>query len=381
MKIVVSLREPNLLSEYQLTFQNKFMGKVFMNLFLRTVSLARFLVFNKVYVYYNTQKKVEVVYPTIIMANHVNEFDIPSMTYISRFVLGDSRYTIPAREDILKKGFLVKEFEPKGFLKLVLRAIDASGIIPFLFRFVNAVGVKRPFRDNSRTLMKSGDFKNEIDKNWDILAAKVNEGNNLFLFPEGTYSYDGYPNPFRKGITLFMKKVPNVSFNFIALTYDSLTNNKTDSHITIGELVKPEFASDEEVLAFCRKRIGSMLVLTEGNLFSWTIFQDILIKGITSENLFNKIHYFLEKLKLLKTIHISTKLIEGKFSNNLFKFLERATKEKFLRKEDNQYFSEPKLHEKPFEKTYKFKKQNPYLYHKNQLNFHAQKMEETWNQL
>ncbi|EMP05184.1 hypothetical protein LEP1GSC124_0710, partial [Leptospira interrogans serovar Pyrogenes str. 200701872] len=77
----------------------------------------------------NHDKILRAPYPTVIMGNHVEEGDVPALSVIHRVVQPKIKFAIPAREDILKKDFLVKEFRPKGTLKLILGMIDKTNLI------------------------------------------------------------------------------------------------------------------------------------------------------------------------------------------------------------------------------------------------------------
>ncbi|MGQ2838363.1 1-acyl-sn-glycerol-3-phosphate acyltransferase, partial [Leptospira interrogans] len=168
----------------------------------------------------NHDKILRAPYPTVIMGNHVEEGDVPALSVIHRVVQPKIKFAIPAREDILKKDFLVKEFRPKGTLKLILGMIDKTNLIPIFLKYIGCFPVKRPFRDNARELLKSGELRNMVDQEWSSLIERVSSGRNLFLFPEGTYNHDGYLNQIKKGVYFIRTKIKDVHFISFTLTYD-----------------------------------------------------------------------------------------------------------------------------------------------------------------
>ncbi|MGQ2872790.1 1-acyl-sn-glycerol-3-phosphate acyltransferase, partial [Leptospira santarosai] len=168
----------------------------------------------------NHDRVLNANYPTVIIGNHVEEGDVSALAVIYRAIRPKIKFAVPAREDILKKNFLVKEFQPKGALKLIFGLIDKTNLIPVLLRYIGCFPVKRPFRDNARELLKSGELRNMVDQEWNVLVERVTSGRNLFLFPEGTFNQDGYLNQIKRGVYFIRTKIKDVRFISFTLTYD-----------------------------------------------------------------------------------------------------------------------------------------------------------------
>ncbi|HMV77742.1 MAG TPA: lysophospholipid acyltransferase family protein [Leptospiraceae bacterium] len=344
-------------------------------------SLLRTIAFPRHFIFHSVEKTGEehflFEYPSIIAANHISPADVAAMPYLNRFTVSKEGYTIPAREDFLLPGFLVKEFRPRGVKKFFLKGIDSSGIIPFLLKYVNTIPVKRPFRDNARELIKSGKMRDEVNQNWEILAEKIKEKNNLFLFPEGTYSRDGYISQIRQGISIIRTKVPNLKINTVTLTYDFLSFKKPSLNVHIGKL--EEFPDEKTIKTsdFIRDRLGKGFAVTSGNIFSFILYSDELKTGMAESELFRKTSVFIKKLISENFIVSST---AKKLSESLFSQLtEKALAGGFLKKEEGLLKSCDSLYAEPEGKNKDFRKENTFLYHRNQLRFFQTKLESVWN--
>lgn len=165
-----------------------------------------------------------------------------------------------------------------GFL---LKLVDKIKIIHLLLIFINAIPIKRPFRGNSRNLLKSGELEKIIEEKWQTIANHISSGNNIFLFPEGTYTYNGFVNSPRKGIYLLKEKVPNLKVVNVSISYDSLSYKKTDVHAALGKLEEfPNFSNREEMGVFIREKIAKDIILHHGNISSFLFFQECFKYGI-----------------------------------------------------------------------------------------------------
>ena len=213
------------------------------------------------------EKIIPIRYPTVIYANHVSELDIASLSYTYFRLRPNVRFIIPTREDILQSNFLFQEFRPKGFLRLILSLIDKSKVIPFMMKTIGAFPVKRPFRDNVRSLAKDNSLRDQVEAEWETLAKEVQRGKNFFLFPEGTFTKDGAPIPFKNGIKILADKIGKADFFPFSLTYDTLTA-KRDLYLHYISPLRDLFPSDN-LTKDLRKILAEGLVLTYGNIFSF----------------------------------------------------------------------------------------------------------------
>ena len=355
---------------------------IILKITLRTIALARHFSLKDISVYsQNNKQEIWIEYPCIIVANHVSELDIPVVAYCERYAKGKTLFTVPAREDIFLPHFLVKEFKPKGFMKLLLKIIDGTKIVPNLLKLVHAIPVKRPFRDNAKELMKEGKLREHIDQNWNIIAEGMLNGKNVFMFPEGTYTDDGYVNPPRKGIGFLKEKISNLKINFLSLSYDYLTFSKTDAHVFLGNLHDfPIHLNKESISKYIRDMIGSKIIAHHGNLFSFACFTNELKEGIPKENFLQKLFQWVEKLKS-KSICLSKRFYEKNYINFFNSLVQKMISQDFLKINDKNIILNEKFREKPFERAQKFRKTNPLLFHKNQLRFHETILQETWNKI
>jgi 1-acyl-sn-glycerol-3-phosphate acyltransferase len=325
------------------------------------------ILFDSIYHYFPDKEEINQPHPTLLVFNHVDHLDVPVLTSMFSFTKSNTKYTIPVRSDIMQKGFLQKEYKPRNLKKWLLKTIDFSNIIPFVFRHIGAVPIKRPFRDNSRELVKTGSFKNEIEKDWNTLAENVNMGKNLVVFPEGTITIDGDILPIKSGIYQLVNKLIAVpSINTITLTYDYLSSKKPQLHIYYNQpFLYDSTVSKEAFLMKLQKELRNGFIITPANLFSKLLFSDKFKTGISlnesKQLLIDSIHKIqLEQLKISKNlITDSADWIEP--------FFEKSIETGFMKKENGLLYSTELLYNRPQVK--KLKKINPYMYHKNQLNF------------
>lgn len=246
----------------------------------------------------NHDRVLNANYPTVIIGNHVEEGDVSALAVIYRAIRPKIKFAVPAREDILKKNFLVKEFQPKGALKLIFGLIDKTNLIPVLLRYIGCFPVKRPFRDNARELLKSGELRNMVDQEWNVLVERVTSGRNLFLFPEGTFNQDGYLNQIKRGVYFIRTKIKDVRFISFTLTYDYISAKKTQLHIAYGENFDiSENANSDEVTNIVKDKLGENYVATSGNLLSMILMRLGTETSIGKETLFKRLQNFAEEIK------------------------------------------------------------------------------------
>jgi len=344
--------------------------------------LSRYFLLSKIHVYSkNKQPSIEIKYPSIIVSNHVSPLDVTVLAYLSRFVETTTEYTVPAREDILKPNFLVKEFKPKGGLKFLLKFLDFANIVPFLLNFVSAIPVKRPFRDDARQLLKTGELRRHIDQNWEVITKGILFGKNLFMFPEGTYTDDGYVNSLRRGINLVREKIKGLYLNHVCLSYDYLSFSKPDVHATLGNLEPlATNLNDEELSKYIRDSIAKDMVLHHGNLLSLICFSNEFKTGISQKIFFDKLKSYLEVLKS-KSFLLSKRFFQKNSFQIFQELVNKFIKQKYLSLENLQLSISKNILVKPNERAEKFLKANPILYHKNQLRFHEKQLLEIWDSL
>lgn len=355
---------------------------MFLRSILRVIAFSRHLILKDIHLYSETGKKeIFIEYPCVIVANHVSELDVSVVAYCGRYAKGKTLFTVPAREDILQPNFLVKEFKPKGLWKLILKGIDFTNIVPNLLKLVHAIPVKRPFRDNAKELMKEGKLRTHVEENWEIIANGMLEGKNVFMFPEGTYTDDGYVNSLRRGIGILKEKMSNLKINFVSLSYDHLSFSKPDVHVFLGNLHEfPSYLEDGTVSKYVRDMLGSKLVAHHGNLFSFACFTEEVQKGISKLAFLKRLEAWIEKLKS-KNIYLSARFSEKNFMKIFETLLDKTLAMKLLEFKNQILTLTEKAKHKPFERAARFRKANPLLFHKNQLRFHEKTLLETWNEI
>ncbi|TGM98228.1 1-acyl-sn-glycerol-3-phosphate acyltransferase [Leptospira yasudae] len=325
----------------------------------------------------NHDRILRAQYPTVIIGNHVEEGDVPALAAIHRVIQPKIKFAIPAREDILKKHFLVKEFRPKGTLKFIFGFVDRTNLIPVFLRYIGCFPVKRPFRDNARELLKSGELRNMVDQEWNTLVERVNSGRNLFMFPEGTFNHDGYLNQIKKGVYFIRTKIKDVHFISFTLTYDYISAKKTQLHIAYGENFDvSESANSDEVANIVKERLGKNYVATTGNLLSMILMRLSSEAAIGKDVLFKRLQSFASEVKKKgKEIHVSGKLFGSHLEDAFQHILQRGFEHKLLKLDGNGHVlaTEKLLHKEG--DTRNLRKKNPFLYHANQLTFHKPELD------
>lgn len=325
----------------------------------------------------NHDRILKAHYPTVIIGNHVEEGDVPALAAIHRVVQPKIKFAIPAREDILKKNFLVKEFRPKGTLKLIFGLIDKSNVIPVFLKYIGCFPVKRPFRDNARELLKSGELRNMVDQEWSTLVERVTSGRNLFMFPEGTFNHDGYLNQIKKGVYFIRTKIKDVHFISFTLTYDYISAKKTQLHIAYGENFDiSENANSDEVNNIVKERLGKNYVATSGNLLSIILMQLGTEAAVGKEILFKRLQNFAAEVKKKgKEIHVSGKLFSSHLDDAFQHIVKLGLDHKLLKLDGNgNVLGTDKLLHKEGD-TRNLRKKNVFLYHANQLTFHKPELD------
>ncbi|TGK79408.1 1-acyl-sn-glycerol-3-phosphate acyltransferase [Leptospira bourretii] len=348
---------------------------------IKLVSLAKGTVFHSIEENFSgTEEHLESPYPTALLCNHVSEADVVSLSMVYPRLSPKIKMIIPAREDILLPGFLQKEFRSKGFLKWVFKFIDATKIIPFLLRYIGAVPIKRPFRDNARELIKSGELRDKVDSEWTDLVAHIKKGRNLFMFPEGTYSHDGFLNQVKRGAYYIKSKIDKLHFNSFTLTYDHLSYQKTKLYIKYGKPfeIHKELPADQ-VVKLVAEKLGKNYTVTLGNLTSY-----ILLKFGKETKI--KKHQLIELiLKLKKQIEstfpeitIASELKKETIQIQLESIFSKLKTIKLIDWEEETIHTKEILYHIP-KSIHNLKKSNIVMYHRNQLTAHLQHLEDVWN--
>ena len=357
----------------QQTFVYRFLIKI--------VSYTTKLMLHSVHTYFRTEiHSVKAPHPTILIANHVQEEDIVALAHVYPLIEEKIKFCFAMRQDIAEPNFLLKEFEPKGFVKFILWLIDKSQIIKILLLYVGGIGVKRAFRDDARKLLKQGELRDLVDSQWDKLAEGVLKGRNLFLFPEGKFSETGHLDPIKRGTYLIFKRIPNVSYNYFNFTYDFITESKPVLHIGFGEHSRfPENADEYELATDIKNKLGNNYVLTQGNLFSYLLFREDLKLGILEKSLSQKLKKFLEKINSTGQYFIAKDLLSEHLESLFTKFLEKAIKAGFIQKDSNgKITATEKLTVTNFRNGKDMRRRNTYLFHYNQLKYYFSDLEKIY---
>ena len=339
---------------------------------IKIVSYTTGIMFHSVHKYFRTKEQlVNAPHPTILMANHVTELDIVALSHVYPHIPERIKFCFAMRQDIIEPDFLIKEFEPKGFIRFILMLIDKSQIIKILLVYVGGIPVKRDFRDDARKLLKQGELRDIVDSQWDQLAEGVQKGRNLFLFPEGKFSETGNLDPIKRGTYFIFKRIPNVSYNYFNFTYDFISENKPVLHIGFGENSHfPQDADEFKVADEIKARLGNNYVITAGNLFSYFILQADVANGISKDILLKRISNFLNKLKETNEYYIAENLLTSELSSLFNKFIEKASSKGFIKIQNETIQSTEKLKTITFRNGKDMRKKNIYLYHKNQLKYY-----------
>lgn len=350
------------------------------DLLIKLVSVAKGLVFHSIEENFSDQNELASPYPTALLCNHVSEADVVSLSMVYPRLNPKIKMIIPTREDILKPGFLQKEFRAKGIIKWIFQFIDATNIIPIFLRYIGSVPIKRPFRDNARELVKSGELREKVDSEWTELVANIKRGRNLFMFPEGTYNHDGFLNQIKRGAFYIKSKIDSLHFNSFTLTYDHLSYQKTKLYIKYGKpfQIDSELTADQ-VTRLVGEKLGKNYTITLGNLTSYVLLKfgketkikkqqlvELLLKLKKQiESTFPEITVASELKK--ESFHIQLESIFGKLKN--FKLID--WEEETIQTKEILYHIPKSLHN--------LKKSNIVMYHRNQLTAHLTHLEEVWN--
>lgn len=348
---------------------------------IKLVSLGKGVVFHSIEENFSgNEEHLETPYPSALLCNHVSEADVVSLSMVYPRLNPKIKMIIPAREDILKPGFLQKEFRAKGIAKWIFLFIDAIKIIPFLLRYIGAVPIKRPFRDNARELIKSGELRDKVDSEWTDLVANIKKGRNLFMFPEGTYSHDGFLNQIKKGAYYIKSKIDSLHFNSFTLTYDHLSYQKTKLYIKYG--IPFQIGSDltaDQVIRLVGEKLGKNYTITVGNLTSFVLLKFGKETKIKKQQLIDVL------LKLKKQIEsrfpeitVASELRKETIQTQLESIFEKLKKFKLIDWEEETIHTKEILYHIP-KSIHNLKKSNTVLYHRNQLTAHLTHLEEVWN--
>lgn len=344
------------------------------------VRLTTGILFDSVHVYFpDGEKRIKDPHPSILFANHVMEKDITALSHVYKYLDPESRFSFAARQDILEPYFLTNNFGLKGFNGFLLRLIDLTNVIPFLLKYIGAIPVKRPFRDDARDLIKKGLLRDIVEEQWNHLVAKLREGRNIFLFPEGTFTPDGWIGPVRKGLFLLNNSVKDASFLYFNFTYDFLSSKKTILHIGMGEPFQiTEEMNEAELNQLAREKLGKHFVLNTGNLISFALFQDEFKKGIKIDSFLNILNQFIEKLKKKKIAYMQEN-ITGELLKNVFTtILEKGQKAGYLSKKDDSLVISPEISLNNFKNGRILRRKNPFLFQYNQLRSFEKELVIEW---
>lgn len=346
------------------------------------VSLTTKLAFTNVYRYFkNSAEKMDIDYPTVIIANHVSETDIIALSHVFPKLNPACQFHFAMRQDIVEPDFLVKEFSPTGFLKWILFLIDKTKIIRFLLLYIGGIGVKRPFRDDARKLMREGELRNIVDAQWDTLAEGCKKGRNLFLFPEGKFSQSGNLESIRKGVSILNEKIPNLNCAYVNFTYDYLKEGNPDLHIVFGEMNSLKNLNEKETADLIKEKLINHYAVTSGNLLSYLLFQNGFKQGISLASLEVYLSEFLNQLQLFSSKYFISERLYQNQKSELQKFLLKAIKNKFIIEKENLFYSAEKLERVEFKSLRELQNKNPYLYHANQLKNYRTEFDSIYSSL
>ncbi|XDD45090.1 lysophospholipid acyltransferase family protein [Leptospira sp. WS39.C2] len=352
------------------------------DILIKLVSLAKGLVFHSIEENFPEKEELEAPYPSALLCNHVSEADVVSLSMVYPRLNPKIKMIIPAREDILRPGFLQNEFRAKGFLKWIFKLIDASNIIPILLRYIGAVPIKRPFRDNARELVKKGELRDKVDSEWTDLVSHIRKGRNLFMFPEGTYNHDGFLNQVKRGAFYIKSKIDKLHFNSFTLTYDHLSYHKTKLYIKYGKPFEiPNEMPAEQVVKLVAETLGKHYTVTVGNLTSFVLLKLEKETKIKKQQIIQLLSQFKHQIeKQFPEITIASELRKETFQNQLEFLFQKLKKVNLIDWEDEMIRTKEVLYHIP-KSLHNLKKSNIVLYHKNQLTAHREQLEKIWSQL
>jgi hypothetical protein len=352
-------------------------GTVPYNILIKLVERTGGLMFSEVeeHFLHPTQKLVS-PYPTAILGNHVSELDIAALAVIYTKLSPKIKMTIPTREDIMTRNFLTKEFRTKGLTKLLLGLIDKSNIIPLLLGYIGCMPIKRPFRDNSRELLKKGELRETVDAEWNTLVENIDKGKNLFMFPEGTYNQDGFLNQIKKGVYYLKTKVEDIHFNHFNLTYDTLSFKKAKLHITYGlpfTISKDE--SVDSVTKLLQDKLGGSYAITLGNLISYLLLRIEDSAQLSIDTLTQSLMKYRDKLiERHPELKFGSELRNLSDAKMVTTIMEKLQKLKYIQLTEGKIKRLESMVQIP-KSANNLKKHNVVLYHKNQLTKHLPKLD------
>lgn len=348
---------------------------------IRFVSFAKGITFHSVEENFTEGlQELETPYPSAILGNHVSEADIVALSLVYRRLNPKIKMIIPTREDILKPGFLNKEFRAKGILKWVFGLIDGSRLIPILMRYIGCVPVKRPFRDNSRELIKKGELRDQVDAEWTNLVTNIKRGKNLFMFPEGTYNQDGFLNQIKKGAYYLKTKIDTLHFNCFTLTYDSLSYKKSKLYIKYGKAFQldPE-KPVETITGIVKSKLGENYTITLGNLASFVLLKLGKETQLKKEKFINIIDSLRAQIQAqLPQASLASELSKSHFHSQLDTLLQKLKIAKLVELTEGGFKTLEELYQIP-KSLHNLKKSNVVLYHRNQLTAHLESLDTIWN--
>jgi len=315
-------------------------------------------------------RRLDLPYPTVYIANHVSELDIPGLATVHKRIQNPRiQYTIPVREDIIQKNFLVKEFRPKGIFKYILHFVDLTGILPLLFRVVGAVPVKRPFRDNARAMVKEGSLRDQVDKDWTILSDNIDLGKNVVVFPEGVFSEDGNLRVIKNGIAHLSEKKPGLNYFYFNFTYDLLSDRKPCLHVGFGEIFQITNGSrKDEISSLIKEKLARTYVVNAANLLSFVILSSESFLGKDKNWITQTVLDLAKNIQVKEHALVDKELLTGK-TLGIHRVLEVMLSKKLINlSKDGIYGKGAKWDlENSSEKPRSYKREKPFTYHKNQL--------------
>lgn len=350
---------------------------------IKLVSLAKGLVFHSIEENFpETKEELEAPYPSALLCNHVSEADVVSLSMVYPRLNPKIKMIIPAREDILLPGFLQKEFRAKGIMKWIFKFIDATNIIPILLRYIGAVPIKRPFRDNARELIKKGELRDKVDSEWTDMVTHIRKGRNLFMFPEGTYNHDGFLNQVKRGAYHIKSKIDKLHFNSFTLTYDHLSYQKTKLYIKYGKPFEiPNEMPADQVVKLVAETLGKHYTVTIGNLTSFLLLKLEKETKIKKQQIIQLLSQFKSHIEnQFPEITIASELRKETFVSQLEILFAKLKKVNLIDWEGEIIRTKEVLYHIP-KSLHNLKKSNIVLYHKNQLTAHFAKLESIWNQI
>ncbi|MEM7179960.1 MAG: 1-acyl-sn-glycerol-3-phosphate acyltransferase [Spirochaetota bacterium] len=338
-------------------------------LFVRLVHRLSSFLFAGIEVYTpNKRQEIPSAFPNIFLGNHVAELDVAVLCSLYNYMQPACTFVFPVREDIVQKRFLSNAFPAKGIKKMVFSLVDFSNIIPFLINYTGGIPVKRPFRANSRELLKEGKLREMVTEQWVVLAERAALGSNVFLFPEGKLSYDGWINPILRGMYSLRDKILGVKYTPFTMSYDFLTYAKPKVHLGFGDTVP--FSADlteKEFSLFFRNMLGDLFVVTPGNLFSFVLFTSEVKKGVSITRFCQLAQEILTELELKGNIYIAGEFANASLSELFAHPIELAQQKGFLNNSNQELRGTERLYDNEKFKYSYLRKKNPYLFHRNQL--------------